>query len=135
MVKAAFERFDHIADTLLALAAGFNQHGRPRSNSLAESLIFVTDWIKKEVTEFTRDAPVVASTETASAPCWGEFSASVDLLLTDVLLAIQSLVNQVKGQRSTEGEGCSGQEEDSDKEQEGKIGTFNMFLSCNLIVI
>ena len=123
MVTAAFERFDHLADTLLALAAGFNQDGRSNSNSLAESLFFVTDWIKKEVTEFAGDTPVVTSLSTPSALSWGKFTGTVDLLLTDVLLAIQSMVNQVKGQRSTEGEGCSG-EEDEGENEEGKNGTF-----------
>ena len=119
MVSAAFDRFDHLADTLQALATSFNQDGRSHSNSLAESLFFVTDWIKREVTEFTGDTPVVTSSLTPSTPSWGEFTGTVDLLLTDVLLAIQSMVNQVKGQRSTEGEGCSGEED-----EEGKNGTF-----------
>ena len=132
MATAAFERFDHLADTLLALAAGFNQDGRSHSNSLAESLFFVTDWIKQEVTEFTGDAPVVTSPSTPSAPSWGEFTGTVDLLLTDVLLAIQSMVNQVKGQRSMEGEGCSGEEDDGE-EEEGKNGIYIQNMYYNLI--
>ena len=124
MVKLAFERFGDLANTLQALVAGFIQHGR--HNSLAESLTFITDWIKKEVTEFTRDTPVVASQETSSAATsCEEFMTSVDLMLTDVLLAIQNLVNRVKEQRSTEGEGCSEECQEEDGEEEGKIVFFH----------
>ena len=123
MVKGAFDKFDHLADALQSLAAGFTLPGRTGDNSLAESLIFVTDWIKSEVTEFANNALVATSQESLPvSTSWDVFTASVDSLLTDVLLAIQNLVNQVKEQRSTEGEGCpvvEGQENDGDKD-EGK---------------
>ena len=123
MVTGAFEKFDHLADALQSLAAGFTQPGRTGGNSLAESLIFVTDWIKKEVTSFRNALVATSQYPLPVNVSWYAFNRFIDSMITDVLLAIQNLVNRVKEQRSTEGEGCpevEGQEDDGDKD-EGKI--------------